>query len=153
MSNFLVNCKLPIINIPKLNLQKIDLKNSNIDLKIADLPKKAEPKPIIEKAEPKHEYKTDKLEYIPIKNKYKKKTIPHILKRLVWNRWIGDSIGKTKCLCCKIADITMLTFVCGHIIAESKGGELSVNNLKPICGSCNSSMGSTNMDEYIKKYT
>ena len=45
-----------------------------------------------------------------------------------------------------------MSFHCGHIIAESKGGELSVNNLKPICQSCNSSMGTQNMDEYIKKY-
>ena len=45
-----------------------------------------------------------------------------------------------------------MSFHCGHIIAESKGGELSVNNLKPICQSCNSSMGTQNMDEYIEKY-
>lgn len=123
----------------KIQLPKIDLKHISVE------------------AEPKTD-KFDKLESIdtmaPIENKSKnkKKAIPHMLKRMVWNKWVGEAIGKTKCLCCKISDITMLTFVCGRIIPESKGGELSVNNLKPICGSCNSSMGTTNMDEYIKKY-
>ena len=53
----------------------------------------------------------------------------------------------------------------GHIVAEINGGSLDPDNLKPICHSCNSSMGSllakankpalrgsTNMDEFIKKY-
>jgi frataxin-like iron-binding protein CyaY len=84
--------------------------------------------------------------------KYKKKLIPPPLKRNVWHKYIGEDIGKAKCLCCKLADITQMSFHCGHIIAESKGGELSVNNLKPICQSCNSSMGTQNMDEYIEKY-
>jgi 5-methylcytosine-specific restriction endonuclease McrA len=88
----------------------------------------------------------------PIKEKYKKKPIPPPLKRNVWHKYIGEDIGKAKCLCCKLADITQMSFHCGHIIAESKGGELSVNNLKPICQSCNSSMGTQNMDEYIEKY-
>ncbi len=53
----------------------------------------------------------------------------------------------------------------GHVIAEINGGELEPENLKPICQSCNSSMGSllakankpalrgtTNMNEFIRKY-
>jgi 5-methylcytosine-specific restriction endonuclease McrA len=127
--------QLPKADPYKIQLPKIDLKNISI-----------------EKAESKTEYNPNKLESMPIQNKSKKKAIPHMLKRMVWNYWVGETIGKTKCLCCKTTDITMLTFVCGHIIPESKGGELLVNNLKPICGSCNSSMGTTNMDEYIKKY-
>ena len=34
--------------------------------------------------------------------KKKKKTIPPSLKIKIWNKYIGDEIGKTKCLCCKI---------------------------------------------------
>jgi hypothetical protein len=82
----------------------------------------------------------------------KKQTIPKPLKKLVWNKWIGEEIGKYKCLCCKLTDITQLSFHCGHIIAESKGGKLHVDNLKPICNCCNSSMGTQDMNEYIKKY-
>lgn len=84
--------------------------------------------------------------------KIKKKPIPPILKRNVWNKYIGEDIGKAKCTCCKLVDITQLSFHCGHIIAEAKGGELKMDNLKPICLSCNSSMGTMNMNEYIEKY-
>jgi len=87
-----------------------------------------------------------------IVTKTKKKPIPPILKRNVWNKYIGEEIGKAKCVCCKLVDITQLSFHCGHVIAEVKGGELKMDNLRPICQSCNSSMGTTNMDEYIRKY-
>jgi 5-methylcytosine-specific restriction endonuclease McrA len=80
----------------------------------------------------------------------KKKYIPATIKRLVWNTHIGEQIGKTKCMCCNVTDITQLSFNCGHIIAESKGGATIVSNLKPICQNCNSSMGTKNMDEFMK---
>jgi len=82
--------------------------------------------------------------------KKKKKPIPATIKRLVWNTHIGEEIGRSKCLCCKITDITQLSFNCGHIIAESNGGELMVSNLMPICQNCNSSMGTKNMNDFMK---
>jgi hypothetical protein len=82
----------------------------------------------------------------------KKKSIPLTLKRKVWNTYIGENIGKTVCLCCKLTEITQLSFSCGHIISEFNGGEIRLDNLKPICVSCNSSMGTTNMDEFIEKF-
>ena len=85
-------------------------------------------------------------------NKFKKKSIPLPLKKLVWNKYIGEEIGKAKCLCCKLTDITQLSFSCGHIIPESKGGKLILDNLKPICQSCNSSMGTNNMHDYIQYF-
>ena len=74
------------------------------------------------------------------------------MKKLVWNMHIGEEIGKSKCLCCKITDITAFSFNCGHIIAESKGGETILSNLKPICQNCNSSMASMNMDDFMKTF-
>ena len=84
--------------------------------------------------------------------KPRKKSIPPSLKLKVWNKYIGEEIGKAKCLCCKVTDIYQASFSCGHIIAENNGGELSIHNLKPICVSCNSSMGTKNMNDYIKEY-
>ncbi len=78
----------------------------------------------------------------------KKKSISATVKRLVWNKNIGEAIGKSKCLCCETTDITQMSFHCGHIIAKIKGGETIVSNLKPICQNCNSSMGSKNMNEF-----
>jgi 5-methylcytosine-specific restriction endonuclease McrA len=85
-----------------------------------------------------------------IKIPYKKQKISHVMKRLVWNTYIGEDIGKIKCMCCKLSDITQLTFDCGHIISESTGGELSIDNLIPICHSCNLSMGSHNLNEFME---
>ena len=45
----------------------------------------------------------------------KKKKISAAIKKLVWNTNIGAEIGKS-------TDITQMSFNCGHIVAESKGG-------------------------------
>ena len=82
--------------------------------------------------------------------KKKKKPISVTIKRLVWNTHIGEEIGKAKCMCCKVTDITQMSFNCGHIIAEANGGETIVSNLKPICQNCNSSMGTKNMEDFMK---
>lgn len=86
------------------------------------------------------------------KTKPKRTSIPSTIKRMVWNKYIGECIGKTKCYCCKLSDITQLSFHCGHVIAESNGGGIEVENLRPICQNCNSSMRTTNMEEFIEKY-
>ncbi len=96
------------------------------------------------KPEKKSDKKTDK--------KPRKKSIPLTLKRKVWAKWIGENIGKIKCPCCKLTDITQMSFSCGHIIPESQGGQLTVDNLRPICTSCNSSMNTQNMHDFISKY-
>jgi 5-methylcytosine-specific restriction endonuclease McrA len=84
------------------------------------------------------------------KPKTKKKHITSTIKKLVWNTNIGEEIGKSKCLCCKSTDITQLSFNCGHIIAESNGGDTIVSNLRPICQNCNSSMGTKNMNDFME---
>ena len=81
--------------------------------------------------------------------KTKKKTISSTIKKLVWNTNIGENIGKSKCMCCNSTDITQISFHCGHIIAESNGGETTVSNLKPICQNCNSSMKTKNMYDFM----
>lgn len=80
--------------------------------------------------------------------KQRKKAIPATLKRLVWNKAIGEDVGKAKCKCCGVTDITQLAFNCGHIISEKNGGSLTVDNLLPICQNCNSCMGTMNMDTF-----
>ena len=78
-----------------------------------------------------------------------KNTISSTMKRLVWNINIGEDIGKSKCLCCKTTDITQMSFHCGHVVANAKGGETIVSNLKPICQNCNSSMRTQNMNDFM----
>jgi 5-methylcytosine-specific restriction endonuclease McrA len=119
------------------------------------LEKKKEPEPVkvIEKEkEPKQkkEKEPEPVKVIKKEKKPKKKAISATVKRLVWNTNIGEDIGKAKCLCCKSTDIIQMSFHCGHIIAEANGGEIIVSNLKPICQNCNSSMGTKNMNEFMK---
>lgn len=81
-----------------------------------------------------------------------KQKIPAIIKKLVWNTYIGEEIGKSKCVCCKKIDITQLNFICGHVLSEYNGGKVNVENLRPICMSCNLSMGTKNMQDFILNY-
>lgn len=83
---------------------------------------------------------------------YKKKHIPLVVKRKVWDKWVGRSIGTTLCQCCKLSEISQMSFHCGHVLSEKNGGEICVDNLRPICQSCNSSIGTENMLIFIKKY-
>jgi 5-methylcytosine-specific restriction endonuclease McrA len=84
---------------------------------------------------------------------YKKKNIPSTIKKLVWNTYIGENIGKTKCLCCKLTDIHQISFHCGHIIPQVNGGKNCVSNLYPICQNCNSSMGKKNMNDFMDLFS
>jgi hypothetical protein len=80
--------------------------------------------------------------------KYKKKYISSTLKRLIWNKWIGEEVGKAKCCCCNTTDIVQMSFHAGHIIAEINGGKTAISNLMPICQNCNSSMGRMNLYDF-----
>lgn len=84
--------------------------------------------------------------------KYKKKHIPSTLRRLVWHTYIGEEIGKAKCYCCKLTDITQLSFHCGHVVAERQGGKTILSNLRPVCQNCNSSMNTRQMYSFMKLF-
>ena len=70
-----------------------------------------------------------------------KKNIPKALRDQVWKEKFGE-VFKRKCpvqWCQNI--ITVFDFEVGHNIPESKGGDLSLFNLLPICNQCNRGMG------------
>ena len=75
------------------------------------------------------------------KQKLKRKLkIPRALREQVWLKNFGK-IYEKKCLidwCQNI--ITVFDFHVGHNIPESKGGPTTIENLKPICARCNTSM-------------
>ena len=78
--------------------------------------------------------------------------IPKKVRTDVWNTFIGPSIPIHKCLCCLKTTICMTDFQVGHVVSEHDGGNLNIDNLRPICASCNISMGTTNMKDYVLKY-
>jgi hypothetical protein len=80
-----------------------------------------------------------------------RKTIPKPTRRAVWDKYIGVDKGQGQCDICK-RTIDKLDFECGHIIADADGGSITVDNLIPICGDCNKSMGKENYYLFKAKY-
>lgn len=80
-----------------------------------------------------------------------RKTIPKSVKDKLWDDTFGHHSGIGKCYVCE-KEINSKRFDCGHIKAVVDGGTNALNNLKPICSTCNSSMGSTNLEDFKKEY-
>ncbi len=76
-----------------------------------------------------------------------RKNISRSLRALVWNTHIGESIGRAKCKCG--TTISQLSFECGHVIAVANNGSTTIDNLRPICGGCNKSMGTENLHDFF----
>jgi hypothetical protein len=82
----------------------------------------------------------------------RRKNIPKHIKTMVWNIHMGVNNLEAKCFCCRAEKVDARNFQCGHVIAESKGGDLNLKNLRPICRPCNESMGTQSMNEFAKEY-
>lgn len=74
--------------------------------------------------------------------------ISQSLRQQVWTKYANNKL-EIKCICCNLNTINAFTFESGHIIPRSKGGECNIDNLVPICGLCNKSMGNINMKEFM----
>jgi 5-methylcytosine-specific restriction endonuclease McrA len=57
-----------------------------------------------------------------------------------------------KCYVCK-RPISFTTFEVGHNKPFAKGGKWEINNLRPICGVCNRSMGTMTIAAFKKGYS
>lgn len=83
----------------------------------------------------------------------RKKVISKKLREEVWLKHFGKTFS-AKCpvqWCTR--EISVFSFEAGHNIPESKGGKTTIDNLIPICGDCNRSMGDRfTIDEFSKQY-
>ena len=68
----------------------------------------------------------------------------------VWNKYIGARKAEGPCYVCK-RTIHITDFDVGHNIAKSKGGTDNLANFRPICRTCNRSMGTMTIEVYKKK--
>jgi hypothetical protein len=84
------------------------------------------------------------------KKSTKRKTIPKALRNKVWTEYNGETY-KGQCFCCS-REIDNQNFECGHVDSVDKGGLNTLDNLRPICKSCNTSMKTENMFEFMDKY-
>ena len=78
--------------------------------------------------------------------------IPTAVRRIVWNTYIGIEHSKGACLCCSAEEVTCANFECGHVKSVKNGGATTIENLRPICSSCNKSMGAKDMDKFMTQY-
>ena len=76
--------------------------------------------------------------------------VPKSIKDTVWKRY-NKNKSEGKCYCCR-QTITFFDFEVGHNIAKAKQGSNEIDNLRPICRSCNSSMGTRSIEEFKATY-
>lgn len=83
-----------------------------------------------------------------------KKKIPKALREQVWT-YYNQFNYSAKCNVTWCQNIlTPFNFEVGHNIPESKGGATDISNLRPICSSCNKSMGNRyTIDEFSSKFS
>ena len=74
------------------------------------------------------------------RKKYKKSNIPKAIREQCWTKNFGPVFQHSCYINWCDNTINVFDFHVGHDKPESKGGSLSVDNLKPICARCNLSM-------------
>lgn len=82
--------------------------------------------------------------------KPKYKAIPAKIRQMTWREYIGNNLDG-QCWSCG-DNISIEKWHAGHVIPASKGGPATVNNLRPLCQSCNLSMGNRHMAEFINSH-
>lgn len=79
--------------------------------------------------------------YVPRESKAVSSRVRNALWRLYFNTLDGN------CYVCS-ALISFDNFEAGHVVARKNGGASALHNLKPICGACNRSMGTMNLEDF-----
>jgi hypothetical protein len=77
-----------------------------------------------------------------------KEVIPQFLRNGVWNMYTRH--GGYCYICGGV--LLQQDFAAGHIAAEANDGKVTIDNLRPIHFTCNSSVGTKNMDTVVEKY-
>lgn len=73
--------------------------------------------------------------------------IPAALREQVWKRHTTNVCDTGSCFVCERA-LLFADMECGHIVAHALGGTSTLDNLMPICKTCNRDMGIMNLMQY-----
>lgn len=90
---------------------------------------------------------------VPKPKPKRKATLPKALREQVWLHTMHKTFeAKCPVIWCTNT-INVFDFQCGHNIPESKGGKTTLDNLIPLCGRCNVSMGDRyTIDEWNARF-
>jgi len=80
----------------------------------------------------------------------KRSTCPKSVKEAVWREHFGEQYHG-ECYVCH-AKIALTNFEVGHDKPFKDGGEWTFSNLRPLCRTCNRSMGTETVENYKKKH-
>lgn len=73
--------------------------------------------------------------------------IPIVVREQVWKKCNPNTCDLGMCFtCCN--DLYFRDMQCGHVKAHALGGDTTLENLMPVCKSCNNDMGVMNLFEY-----
>lgn len=90
-----------------------------------------------------------KIDYDKIPNiLHTRQNIKKTLRSNVWRKRNETLDGE--CYCCS-KKMNYDDFECGHIISVFHRGETNINNLEPICSTCNKDMGVRNLEDFRKE--
>jgi hypothetical protein len=81
----------------------------------------------------------------------KRKSIPKKIRVETWKNTFGNRMDGA-CYCCREVLDAMGSWEAGHIISQAEGGPDTADNLRPVCGTCNKSMGKMNMNVFKATY-
>jgi len=148
-------CKNPKKNIEKFNCRRCNKEFDSFEETVHHqniICKNQKPQNKVRTEHIKNDGNTNKL-FMDEKQKiYIKEKIPPTVRNSIWNRHIGAEKKIGMCTCCNTEQISFATFQCGHVQSEKEGGKVTLQNLRPICAQCNSSMGIQNMEDFMNQY-
>lgn len=73
--------------------------------------------------------------------------VPAVLRQQVWKKHNANLCDEGECFVCK-KELHFVDMECGHIVANALGGKETLDNLMPICKTCNRDMGIMNLYTY-----
>jgi hypothetical protein len=76
-----------------------------------------------------------------------KQHIPYTVREQVWKKCTPNTSDLGTCYTCS-NDLYFRDMECGHIKAHALGGDISVDNLMPVCKVCNKDMGIMDLEDY-----
>lgn len=82
----------------------------------------------------------------------KRQKIPSSIREKVWQKRCGNLLTGECYVCGRAMKYKYDQFHCGHILSVKDGGTNTVDNLEPICSTCNLDMGSMHLETYKKLF-